>query len=346
MQDEEFLRRLSEVLRSTDEPGVEPIVARAREAAVQEATTILEALITRAILERAVDHLSPRERDVSPAPCTTPGAEPQWLWYVYGIQRVDADPPTEMTGIVGAPVDYVEADGLRAIVSKVRSTDFGQPALVDHFDDLEWVGTNAQAHETVLGAALAAGSVLPLRFGTVFRDREAVVEVLRRHDDELLAELDRMTGRREWGAKVLVDIDTCDRWMTEHTPGLPQAATDPATRGGRAYLARRQAQRGTRDERHRLLLQISSEIHERLSELAVDSTTDPPQQRQLSGHEGEMILNGAYLVDDTAVERLREAAGELTERHSDKGVVVQITGPWPPHHFISLPPLGDLGEPA
>jgi hypothetical protein len=346
MQDEELLRRLRKLLTSTAEPSVEPIVARAREAAVDEATSILEALITRSILERAVDHLSAREPHEPPAPRTEAGGEPQWLWYVYGIQRGDADPPPEVAGVAGAAVDCIDTEDLRALVSEVPGAEFAQDALVEHFDDLEWVGTNAQAHEAVLAAALAAGPVLPLRFGTVFRDHEAVMAVLRRHRDELLAEVERMTGRREWGAKVVVDLDACDRWIIEHTPGLEQPPTDDSAPDGRAYLARRQAQRGMRDERHRLLLEISQEVHDRLTELSVDSSTDPPQQRELSGHEGEMILNGAYLVDDTGVEAFEQAGDELTGRHADKGVVVQITGPWPPHHFISLPALGDLEEPA
>jgi hypothetical protein len=364
MQDDEYLRRLSEALRSSDDPGVEPIVARAREAAVREATAILEALMTRSILERAVDHLAvgpdAAGSDAPPARSAEtleseeseesdePGEVPERLWYVYGIQPADADPPTAATGIVGAAVDCVETEGLRALVSRVRSADFGQPELIDKLDDLEWVGDNAQAHEAVLGAALTAGPVLPLRFATVFGDRDAVVDVMRRHAGDLHAEIERINGLREWGAKVLVDLDACDRWITARTPGLGGASREHgAGHGdGRAYLARRQAQRGTRDERHRLLLEISSEIHALLSELAVESTTDPPQQRQLSGHEGEMILNGAYLLDDDGGERFLAAARDLTERHADKGMAVQVTGPWPPHHFISLPPLGELGEPA
>lgn len=396
MQDEGFLRRLSEALRTSEDPGVESVVEHAREAAVTEATAILEALLTRLILERAVDRLSasgepsssddestepqasqadsrasPTSHDESAeppvagvesrqpapthvsgevlAPRAEPGDEPSWVWYVYGIERADADPPTDVTGIVGSAVEGVEVDGLRAVVSKVPSADFEQPALAEHFDDLEWVGSNAQAHEAVLGAALARGAVLPLRFGTVFRDHDAVVDVLRRHADDLLSEVDRMSGRREWGAKVVVDLDACDRWIAERSPSFresTEAPTDRAAQGGRAYLSRRQAQRSRRDERHGLLLEVAGEIHERLSEHAVDAGTSPPQQRELSGYEGEMILNGAYLVDDTATAAFHEAAGKLTERHADKGVVVQITGPWPPHHFISLPPLDDLAEPT
>jgi hypothetical protein len=57
--------------------------------------------------------------------------------------------------------------------------------------------------------------------------------------------------------------------------------------------------------------------------------THPPQNRELSGHEGEMLLNGAYLVDVSRVDGLRELAVErevalvdLVDRLLGGGVVI------------------------
>ena len=57
--------------------------------------------------------------------------------------------------------------------------------------------------------------------------------------------------------------------------------------------------------------------------------------RELSGHEGEMLLNGAYLVAAAKVERLRELVQQLGERHHDLDVRIELTGPWPPYNFVS-----------
>ena len=48
-----------------------------------------------------------------------------------------------------------------------------------------------------------------------------------------------------------------------------------------------------------------------------------------------MLLNGAYLVASAKVERLRELVQQLTERHRDLGVRIELTGPWPPYNFVS-----------
>src|SRR5690606_34792480 len=78
-----------------------------------------------------------------------------------------------------------------------------------------------------------------------------------------------------------------------------------------------------------------------LSGLPVDACTDPPQHPALTGHEGQMILNRAYLLDDAAVEAFHRRAGEPASRPAAGGPTVHGTGPWPPHHFVALPPLDD-----
>ena len=61
---------------------------------------------------------------------------------------------------------------------------------------------------------------------------------------------------------------------------------------------------------------------------------DPPQNRELSGHEGEMLLNGAYLVDADRVDGLRALVAELEEHHARSGRGIELTGPWPPYNFV------------
>jgi hypothetical protein len=52
-------------------------------------------------------------------------------------------------------------------------------------------------------------------------------------------------------------------------------------------------------------------------------------EANLSRHEGEMLLNGAYLVAAAKVERLRELVQQLAERHQELDVRIELTGPWP-----------------
>ena len=76
------------------------------------------------------------------------------------------------------------------------------------------------------------------------------------------------------------------------------------------------------------------EVHERLSEAARDARMNQPQQGELTGREEPMLLNGAYLVDDDAVDRFRAVVDAVDAECRERGWEVELTGPWPPYHFV------------
>jgi Gas vesicle synthesis protein GvpL/GvpF len=100
-------------------------------------------------------------------------------------------------------------------------------------------------------------------------------------------------------------------------------------------------EREVREAADRLAVTVAEEVHARLQDWASDAVLSPPQNRDLSGHEGEMLLNGAYLVETPKVGRLRELVGELQERHRALGIRLELTGPWPPYNFVPHDPVAE-----
>jgi Gas vesicle synthesis protein GvpL/GvpF len=74
-------------------------------------------------------------------------------------------------------------------------------------------------------------------------------------------------------------------------------------------------------------------IHGHLSEHAVDAVLSRVQDRRLSGHEHEMVLNAAYLVPDARIADFQAAFGDVIRRHGPDGFQLELTGPWPAYHF-------------
>jgi hypothetical protein len=74
-------------------------------------------------------------------------------------------------------------------------------------------------------------------------------------------------------------------------------------------------------------------MHAVFAALAVDARRHQIQESQPGDDHGQMVLNGAYLVD-AARDGEFSAAAASSER---KGLRVEVTGPWPPYSFADGP---------
>ena len=45
-------------------------------------------------------------------------------------------------------------------------------------------------------------------------------------------------------------------------------------------------------------------------------------------------MNGVYLVDQEDIEEFRATVDRLADEFLERGVAVQLTGPWPPYNFV------------
>ncbi|MBM0276817.1 GvpL/GvpF family gas vesicle protein [Micromonospora tarensis] len=254
-------------------------------------------------------------------PAPTAGA---WL---HGVVR-DAGPATlaRIGGMDGGPVRAVSAAGLVAVVSTAPLDEYGEQPLRRNLEDLAWLERAARAHHAVLEALARRGPVVPARLATVHTDDERVARSLTTRRAELVATLDRLTGRGEWGVKGYL------------VPGATAVGAEPVTAGGvgTAYLRRRRAQLNAREERQRLISAAADAVHGALCEAAVSGRRHPPQDRRLSGASAPMVLNGAYLVDVAALPRFTELVGSLGGRHP--GLHLELTGPWPAYSFVAERP--------
>ncbi|MQA83579.1 MAG: gas vesicle synthesis GvpLF [Streptosporangiales bacterium] len=246
--------------------------------------------------------------------------------YLYGIAR-DLDPNAlqEVRGVAGASVRTVANGGLIALVSTVSLDEFGEEALHDHLEDLDWLENVARAHHRVVDAASAVAPTAPTRLATIYRGDERVRQLLEERQKAFDTTLSRIGGRAEWGVKAYVDPQTSAQATTEDAPAYGSASP------GTAYLMQRRAQQHTRQEAWQNAAARGEEIDTELRRVAEASRRHPPQDPQLSGRDGWMVLNGAYLVDADRAGEFTSMFTRLTERHPD--VELELTGPWAPYSF-------------
>ncbi len=330
----EDLRRLREALAELVADDVPELLAEARTEARSRVRAVLAEVMAEAMLEEARRAGGPRPASPTPVarqqPLTPqrPGrSDDRGLgYYVYGVTKADFAPSPDAAGIDPAhAVETLAAGDLAALVSQVPLTEFNEDRLREHFGDIAWVETTARRHEEVLEAASLRGTVIPMRLCSLYRDAEGVRNMLEREAGVMHDALQLLDGRAEWAVKVFA-VSRTSSSAAESGQAQPDS--------GAAYLAQQSRARRHRETVDQRLAGACEAIHHRLSEVAVRAVVVPPQRPEVSGHDGEMVLNGVYLVDDTAVASFHEVVTALEREFGPLGVELVSTGPWPAYNFV------------
>ncbi|GAA3956466.1 GvpL/GvpF family gas vesicle protein [Actinomadura viridis] len=266
--------------------------------------------------------------------------------YLYGVARgLDPAALEGTIGVAGTAVRAVAAGDLTALVSTVRLDQYGEEALRANLEDLAFLEETARAHHHVVDRAAHAAPTAPVRIATLYRDDERIGEILTQRREQFTEVLDSITGRTEWGVKAYAYPEAYEEAPTEAPTEAPAATTaGPGTGSsagagaGTAYLKRRQDQRRRREDATRRITAQAEAVHTELAGHAVAARRHPPQDPRLSGHQGTLILNTAYLVDDEASQGFLAVADDIAARLP--GIEVEVTGPWPPYSFIETPDTG------
>lgn len=303
------------------------VVAQARAEAQQRATSLLADAMTRALVESARGELGGAPEPTPPVEAAV--AEPdetaadETAQYVYGIVRAGAIEDTPEGTF------EIERNGLCAVASLVSLNQFGEEALKANLNDVEWLERTARAHEAVLDSLLSQTTVVPLRLCTIYRGKEQVIEILDHERPVFVDALTHLEGKTEWGVKVIAEEGALERAAEPERSG-----GDDDVAPGAAYFRERGRESRAREEADRVADRWADEVHQRVAAHAVEALLNPLQNPEVSGHVGEMLLNGVYLVDDAEEAAFRaevEAAGDELKA---RGASVELTGPWPPYNFV------------
>lgn len=249
--------------------------------------------------------------------------------YLYAIcRREDGAGLAGSPGVGGSEVRLLDAGELGAVVSSVPLTEFGEEGLRRNLEDLQWVEAVARAHNAVVAECFRRGPVAPVSLATVYFDDAAVVDRVSSWRAQVLEALARVDGCSELGVKVYQPQD--------EQAGVPASvpAASSGAGAGAAYLQKLKADSQRRESRSQALAAAVDQVHHRLSGGAVASRRHPVQDPRLSGHAGQMVLNGAYLVDAGATEQFRSHVAAIAADHPD--LELELTGPWPPYSFVTL----------
>ncbi len=253
-------------------------------------------------------------------------AEPDGLW-AYCVARDEAALAEGGPGVhPDHELTWLRDGGLALLVSHVPLAEFGEEPLRRNLNDFAWLERVARAHEAAIAAAFQAAPVVPLRLATIFAGEDGARRMLEDRREALAGALDLLAGREEWSVKLLIDRELGS------APAPEEAAAEVGS--GTDYLMRRREERRRRAEADDRAAGLAEDVHAHVQEVAVAARVLPAQNRELSGLEGDMVLNGAYLVERDRAADLRALVAALEEREQGHGARIALAGPFPPYSFV------------
>jgi hypothetical protein len=237
--------------------------------------------------------------------------------YVYCI--IESSDPLRFgpIGIGAAPSDVytVHYRNLAAVVSDAP------------LEVLDSTRENVLAHERVNETVMREHTVIPMSFGTVFKTREDIVELLRSAAEAFGDVLNKMQNKLEFGLKVLWDRDQAIREVEGEDEDIGRLKKEISGQKGPTYFARMQYGRlidtalQTKSERY------VADILEQLREVSVASRINKPIG-------DKMIMNAAFLISRDHEQAFDAKVKSIASRF-DK-LTFKYTGPWPPYNFVNI----------
>jgi hypothetical protein len=240
--------------------------------------------------------------------------------YVYGIVPAQTTAPQHCVG-VGDPGDEVSLVRHGSIAALISGVAVDRP--LGGRDDL-------LRHSRLLDRMVMDAPVLPMRFGAVLADADAVVaELLAPHHDEFAEALAALAGTAQFTVKVRYVEEAVLREVIAEEPRIAQlsaASRDRSAKGGyRGQLRLGELVASAVDRKRADDTAILTDA------LAPHAVAVVPQQAL----EPDSMANLAALVKRGQWRSFEQAVDDLAERWADR-VRLRLLGPIAPYDFTDL----------
>lgn len=243
--------------------------------------------------------------------------------YLYGVTFAEElgneNPSLESTGVGGGgQIRTIEHGDLAAIVSDAPLVTY------------DVTPDNLQAHERVLEEILQSMDLLPVSFGIVATDDEAVKDLLLESQaEELRQSLEYVRGKVELTLQVLWNQEQVFREIVQENPEIQQLRDSIA--GQPADAVREQSIR--LGEMTAAALEKKSQQE---SQRILDALEPLVDETKLNNNLTDMmLLNAAFLVNRDKISAMDDKVGELSQGDAGR-MIYQYVGPLPPFDFVSI----------
>ena len=257
------------------------------------------------------------------------------LVYLYCITKVKphcAD--LQKTGIKVYPI---YSQGIYAIVSKVSESKFSEDNLKKKLPDMSWVEQNVRQHENLVEAIMSETTVLPFKFATVFQTEKNVEKLLKEHNAEFKRIIADLKDAHEWGLKIYCNPEKLKVLLEEKNEQIRGKAQEIASAGkGKAYFLKKKKDELIKNILNEKISEYTQNSFEKLEKMSSRAKINKVLPKEVTEKKEDMVLNSAFLVNKKQIIGFNRVLANLKTKYSDKGLILDCSGPWPPYNFCSI----------
>ena len=255
------------------------------------------------------------------------------LIQLYGFVEYDG---TEFR-FPGDGLFLIPYQGIACLARRVPEEEFAEAALEERLKDTEWLKVQLMEQEEALERVMKVCTVVPLKWGALFRTEEAVQGMIKERYNTIRELLGKLKDREEWTVRA-----TVDRGKLQEVAGAEDReiqrlqASIERLPSGTAYLLNERLKLLKEEAVQRAIDGVIQEIYAQIMIHAEASATAEPVRGATDLESKELVFQMAFLVPKERMPGFTQAVLQEARQRKPQGFEVQQVGPFPPYYFCNL----------
>lgn len=259
------------------------------------------------------------------------------LIYVYGI----CDQPTDLISQspkLGKEMSFLNLGSVQVLIDRVNPEIYNEATLSIKLQDLDWLAEKAQIHHHVIDSLFQEVSILPFKFGTIYQSLQSLTQALAPKVPEFYKTLIEMKDCQEWALRIYQMAPSCPETVTSHPDWQALEKSLMNASRGKAFLL--QKKKANLQKKLYQDYQISQNdlLGNQLRSWCKAVIPGSLGQAQPSAERAACVGHWILLVQENGQTNIWKELKAQEKKLQNKGLSwhFEVSGPWPPYHFIPM----------
>jgi len=178
-------------------------------------------------------------------------------------------------------------------------------------------------------------TVIPFKFGSVFKSPESVLNMLKEKHHSFDALLKNLAEKEEWGIKLFYQSNKLISWLNSNHEAIIQFNTDLKNSSpGKSFLIKKQKETLFKSVTKQEINSVREKLHEEVRSLAEDLKYEKETDPSLTKDKGINALNLPVLIHNANIDQVKSIVNRYNNEYGKRGFHIDLTGPWPPYNFV------------